>query len=173
MSFILLAILQSFLFSLVHSQSCSTQTAVKFTFYGFPDGMSSTTAFGCQGTTPLETSQSGAAGGDGSYAHPETFATAMTNTNFKQCEIVYLPYFQKYFQYMDHCVKAISDYAAGITLLDLWIGPQSNQGQLPCEQAFGHLSGQTIIRSPPSTLPVTCTYSSMAHDVMALLLDKC
>ena len=158
MSFFYLAIFQSLLFSLVSSQSCSSQTGVKLTFYGFPDGMSDTTSFGCDGTTPLPTSESGTAGGDGSYSNPETFATAMTNTNFKQCEIVYIPYFQKYFQYMDHCEAAIADYAAGLTHLDLWIGPQSDQGQLPCEQDFGVLNDQTIIRSPPSSLPVTCKY---------------
>lgn len=158
MSFFYLAIVQSLLYSLVHSQSCSSETGVKLTFYGFPDGMSDVTSFGCSGTTPLATSMSGTAGGDGSFANPETFATAMTNTNFKQCEIVYIPYFQKYFQYMDHCEAAITDYAAGLTHLDLWIGPQSNEGQLSCEQDFGVLTDQTIIRSPPSTLTVTCTY---------------
>lgn len=153
-----LAIYQSLLFSVVYSQSCSTQSGVEFTFYGFPDGMADTTSFGCQGTTPLPVDQSGIAGGDGTFANPETFATAMTTASFKQCEVIYIPYFQKYFQYMDHCQAAIADLAAGITLLDLWIGPQSEQGQLPYEQNFGVLTDQTIIRSPPSTLLVICTY---------------
>ena len=41
--------------------------------------------------------------GSGTYSDPETFATAMDNTNFKECEIVYIPYLQKYFRYNDHC----------------------------------------------------------------------
>lgn len=43
--------------------------------------------------------------GDGSYSNPETFATAQSNTDFKNCDVVYIPYFRKYFQYLDHCVQ--------------------------------------------------------------------
>ncbi len=43
--------------------------------------------------------------GTGSYSNPETFATAQSNPDFTNCEIVYIPYLQKYFQYADHCVK--------------------------------------------------------------------
>ena len=43
--------------------------------------------------------------GTGSYSDPESFATAASNSDFQNCDIVYIPYFRKYFQYHDHCVK--------------------------------------------------------------------
>ncbi len=93
--------------------------------------------------------------GDGSYANPETFATALNNPNFVPCEIIYLPLFQKYFQYMDHCEKCMDLYPSTIRI-DLWIGSDVNGGQtqIDCEDAFGLKQGQTIIRDPPSTLQV-------------------
>lgn len=60
MSFILIALLQlSLLFRNVIS-TCSTTSDVEFTFYGFPDGNSDTTSFGCSGTTQVT---DGTAGG--------------------------------------------------------------------------------------------------------------
>ena len=51
MSLLLIAVLQiSLLFRNVIS-TCSTTSDVEFTFYGFPDGSSDTTSFGCSGTT--------------------------------------------------------------------------------------------------------------------------
>lgn len=93
--------------------------------------------------------------GDGSYANPETFATALNNPNFVPCEIIYLPLLQKYFQYMDHCEECMTLYPT-TTRIDLWIGTDVNggQNQIDCEDAFGLKTGQTIIRDPPSTLKV-------------------
>ena len=93
--------------------------------------------------------------GDGSYANPETFATALNNPNFVPCEIVYLPLFQKYFQYMDHCEEC-KDLYPGTIRIDLWIGSDVNGGQkqIDCEDAFGLKTGQTIVRDPPGTLQV-------------------
>ncbi|KAL9070529.1 MAG: hypothetical protein Q9161_004826 [Pseudevernia consocians] len=152
MSLILIVLLQfTLLFRNVIS-TCSTTSDVEFTFYGFPDGPSDTTSFGCSGTTQVA---DGTAGGDGSYANPETFATALNNPNFVPCEIVYLPLFQKYFQYMDHCEECMNLYP-GTIRIDLWIGSDVNGGptQTDCEDAFGLKSGQTIVRDPPSTLQV-------------------
>ena len=60
MSLFLIALLQvSFLFRNVIS-TCSTTSDVEFTFYGFPDGPSDTTSFGCSGTTQVA---DGTAGG--------------------------------------------------------------------------------------------------------------
>ena len=93
--------------------------------------------------------------GDGSYANPETFATALNNPNFVPCEIIYIPLFQKYFQYMDHCEKCMELYPNTIHT-DLWIGTDINGGQkqIACEEAFGLKTGQTIVHNPPSTLKV-------------------
>lgn len=177
MSLILIALLQfTLLFRNVIS-TCSTTSDVEFTFYGFPDGPSDTTSFGCSGTTKVADGTAGGSSkplnlppspkaipfpltvhhsqGDGSYANPETFATALNNPNFVPCEIVYLPLFQKYFQYMDHCEECMNLYP-GTIRIDLWIGSDVNggQSQIDCEDAFGKKIGQTIVRDPPSTLQV-------------------
>ena len=60
MSLILIALLHlSLLYRNVIS-ACSTISNVEFTFYGFPDGPSDTTSFGCSGTTQVA---DGTAGG--------------------------------------------------------------------------------------------------------------
>ena len=60
MTILLIALLQfSLLFRNVIS-TCSTTSDVEFTFYGFPDGSSDTTSFGCSGTTKVA---DGTAGG--------------------------------------------------------------------------------------------------------------
>ncbi|CAF9937772.1 hypothetical protein IMSHALPRED_000540 [Imshaugia aleurites] len=152
MSLILIALLQLFLLFRNVISTCSTTSDVEFTFYGYPDGPSDTTSFGCSGTTQVT---DGTAGGDGSYANPETFATALDNPNFVPCEIIYIPLFQKYFQYMDHCLECMNLYP-GTTRIDLWIGSDVNGGQkqIDCEDAFGLKTGQTIVRDPPSTMQV-------------------
>ncbi|CAD6594393.1 MAG: hypothetical protein ASARMPRED_009331 [Alectoria sarmentosa] len=152
MSLILIALLQlSLLFRHVIS-TCSTTSDVEFTFYGFPDGNSDTTSFGCAGTTQVA---DGTAGGSGSYANPETFATALNNPTFVPCEIVYIPLLQKYFQYMDHCEECMDLYP-GTIRIDLWVGSDVNGGpiQTSCEDDFGLKTGHTIVRDPPSSLPV-------------------
>ncbi|KAL2045940.1 hypothetical protein ABVK25_011917 [Lepraria finkii] len=157
MSLFLLAVIYSLLFQFVYSQGCTAETGVKFTFYGYPDGNSDTTSFGCSGTSPTgQGNNGGTAGGSGTYEDPETFATALTNTNFKECEIIYLPYLQKYFRYNDHCQQCITDLANGLTHIDLWIGSDTNGGaaQTTCEDDFGAVEDQTIIRNPPTNLPV-------------------
>ncbi|KAL2056551.1 hypothetical protein ABVK25_002945 [Lepraria finkii] len=157
MSLFLIAVIYSLLFQFVYSQSCTAETGVKFTFYGYPDGNSDTTSFGCSGTSPTgQGNNGGTAGGSGTYEDPETFATALTNTHFKECEIIYLPYLQKYFRYNDHCLQCITDLANGLTHIDLWIGSDTNGGavQTTCEDDFGAVEDQIIIRNPPTNLPV-------------------
>lgn len=60
MSLLLIALMQlTLLFRNVIS-TCSTTSDVEFTFYGYPDGPSDTTSFGCSGTTQVT---DGTAGG--------------------------------------------------------------------------------------------------------------
>ena len=105
--------------------------------------------------------------GDGSYASPALFATAENNPNFKKCEIVYIPYFKKYFQYGDICEQCATDWGSGLTHIDLWIGPNPQKGwsdvSIPqsakvetgsCEMAWGGLTGKSILQNPPTDLEV-------------------
>ncbi|MCJ1275899.1 hypothetical protein MMC21_003704 [Puttea exsequens] len=150
----------SLLLPLARPQStCRTQTIDLFSFFGFPDGNSAQGSFPCP-QNPLD-------GGDGSYANPETFATAQSNTDFANCDIIYIPYFKKYFQYHDHCVACDEEFNGtypahptpkGYVHLDLWIGPQSLvEGQSDCELNFGTLSGKEILRDPGNGLEVVST----------------
>ncbi len=64
MSLFLIAIVHSLLFQFAYSQSCAPETGVKLTFYGYPDGQSDTTSFGCSGTSPTgQGNNGGTAGG--------------------------------------------------------------------------------------------------------------
>ena len=148
MPLVLIAFFQSLLFSFVLSQGvCKQTSSALLTFYGFPDAGSDQTSFSCG-------SRGNKAGGIGSFSNPETFATAQSNPNFKNCDIVYIPYFRKYFQYNDHCVQCDQDYNGnGITHLDLWIG-DSTHSSITCERQLGSLTGQTVVQNPPSDLPV-------------------
>lgn len=68
MSLILIALLHlSLLYRNVVS-TCSTTSDVEFTFYGFPDGPSDTTSFGCSGTTQVA---DGTAGGPSDCFSPQ------------------------------------------------------------------------------------------------------
>ncbi len=94
MLFDLISILFSCILSAVISkETCRVTPNVDLTFYGMAEG-GNITAFPCGNK----------AGGTGSYYDPETFATSKSNLNFARCEIVYIPYFRKYFQYSDLCV---------------------------------------------------------------------
>ena len=180
MSLLLIALLQlSLLFPNVIS-TCSTTSNVEITFYGYPDGPSDTTSFGCSGTQQIADGTAGgkswltlpplskalpsclfpsltvySSQGDGSYANPETFATALNNPSFTPCDIIYIPLFQKYFQYMDHCEECMELYPS-TTRIDLWIGSDVNGGsaQITCEQDFGLKTGQMIVHDPPNNLKV-------------------
>lgn len=69
MSVLLIALLQlSLLFPNVIS-TCSTTSNVEFTFYGYPDGPSDTTSFGCSGTQQVT---DGTAGGKSWQLSPLT-----------------------------------------------------------------------------------------------------
>ena len=164
LSFILLALAPTF-FSVARSQSCSSVSNIRLTYYGFADGGSDQTSLNCAGG--VASNQGGrAGGGSGSYENPFSFATLQGSSNFKECEKIYVPYLKKYFIYMDHCtgcgktIPPCSLEACSRQLdnnhIDLWVGNGVNggQAQISCELAMGSQEGQTIVKDPPSNLPV-------------------
>ena len=88
---------------LPRADSCTAVSDVHFTNYGYPDA-SGLTQYSCDGdqevsgnvATPL---------GDGTAAKPYSAALSDTATAFKKCETVYIPYFQKYFKFVDICAQ--------------------------------------------------------------------
>lgn len=84
---------------------CTPVDSIKLTAYGYPDGQSDTTSFGCNGATAFQstTQTPGVAGGAGTYDNPFTLATMEGSTLLTECELVYVPYFKKYYRFQDHC----------------------------------------------------------------------
>ena len=82
--------------------SCVAVPDVNFSNYGFPDA-SNPTNFSCNGNqpngpgipTPL---------GSGDSGSPYSAALSNTATAFQKCETVYIPYFRKYFKFVDTCL---------------------------------------------------------------------
>lgn len=74
--------------------TCSIQGFTTITFYGFPDNSppGPATAHNCGGRNFV------ASTGDGSYENPGTMATAPGE--FDVCEIIYLPYLEKYVRFV-------------------------------------------------------------------------
>ena len=78
MSLLLIALLQfSLLFPNVIS-TCSTTSNVEFTFYGYPDGPSDTTSFGCSGTQQVA---DGTAGGKSCPLFPHRFPRSLPHVS--------------------------------------------------------------------------------------------
>ncbi|RAL16785.1 uncharacterized protein BO97DRAFT_420179 [Aspergillus homomorphus CBS 101889] len=127
--------------------ACSTESDVTVTFYGFPDNdpPSADIAYDC--------GRGNSAGGTGTYSDPLTFASA--SGEFKQCEIIYLPYLRKYLRYEDECAQCTTDYKSGKLHIDIWTGANSNGGnaQINCEDNLTPDS-QTVVRSPASSYTV-------------------
>lgn len=69
--------------------ACSREGSVELTFYGYPDNdpPGADTAYNCGGRNYV-------AGGTGTYDDPLTMASA--EGEFSQCEIIYVPYLEKY-----------------------------------------------------------------------------
>ena len=78
-----------FAFTPIVFAACSCKASVELTFYGYPDNdqPSAQTAYNCGGRNYI-------AGGTGKYDDPLTMASAAGE--FSQCEIVYVPYLEKY-----------------------------------------------------------------------------
>ena len=193
------AILLSVQYALAQG-SCSKVDDVKLTFFGLGSA-GVYTKFGCSGTSVAPGSESATVEnaphpsggtylsfpfksppeanmlttmvGDGSYDNPALFATAQDNPNFKQCEIIYVPRFKKYFQYGDICEQCSTDYKqSGLVHVDLWIGPNPQKGwtdaSIPdsikrptssCEMAWGGILGQSIVQNPPTNLEVQSMFT--------------
>lgn len=98
-------------------RSCNIVDTVQHTFYGFPDNdpPGPATAYDC--------GRNFTAGGTGTFSDPLTMASA--EGQFEECEIVYVPYLQKYVRYEDFCQQCTDDWELGIHHIDLWTGSQT------------------------------------------------
>lgn len=108
------------------------------------------------------TGANGKARGTGTYEDPLTMAAA--TKYFAKCEIVYSPFLQKYLRYEDTCSGCEDSASEGIVHVDIWTGPtDSNAGSalLKCENTLTPSAKQSIVRSPPATLPVTGKLSDL------------
>jgi hypothetical protein len=78
------------------ASACSKQGSTQITFYGFPDNSppDPATAYNCGGRNNI-------AGGSGTFNDPVTFASA--TAEFNQCEVIYVPYLEKYARMEDDC----------------------------------------------------------------------
>ena len=103
-SYFVALLVSSFPLSLAQSTSgCTAVPNVWLTNYGFPDA-SGLTQFSCNGNqvvdanvpTPL---------GTGNYDSPYAAALSKTATEFSKCETIYVPYFRKYFKFVDVCAQ--------------------------------------------------------------------
>ena len=76
--------------------SCSVTNNVKMTFYGFPDNdpPGPGTAYDCGGRSNIAAEMD-------TYGDPLTFASA--RDEYAPCEVIYIPYLQKYLRMEDHC----------------------------------------------------------------------
>ncbi len=107
------------------------------------------------------------AGGAGTYADPITFATDINEMPW--CDIIYVPYMERYFIHEDECSECDTDWNKfGLYRFDMWAGGDSASLQEPerhallaCENAWTRSDSVTdpdnpsIMINPPSNLPVT------------------
>ncbi|CAM6116143.1 unnamed protein product [Calypogeia fissa] len=131
------------------ASACSVISNVEITFYGYPDNSppGAAIAYDCgRGYT---------AGGTGTYSDPLTMATAAGE--YSTCEVVYLPYLEKYLTYEDECSQCVSDWSSGVAHIDVWTGSRTVDGgqtQLDCENALTPNNNQGVLRQPSSNLAV-------------------
>jgi hypothetical protein len=133
---------------------CTLAANYQITFYGSPDNDppgSDSTAYNCGGRDYHASS------GNGSYANPVTFASAPGE--FKQCEIIYVPYIRKYARMEDTCAQCTTDFQNGKLHIDIWTGSTYNGGQtqINCEDQLTPDQAQPVLRSPGSSEPVDTT----------------
>ncbi|KAA8649449.1 hypothetical protein EYZ11_007760 [Aspergillus tanneri] len=129
------------------SKSCNTESGFEVTFYGYADNdpPGADIAYDC--------GRGYKAGGTGTYNDPLTFATAPGE--FAKCDIIYLPYLQKYLRFEDECEQCTSDYKDGKLHIDIWTGPTNSNGGsklLKCEDSLTPSASQIVVTNPPNSL---------------------
>lgn len=129
-------------------KACKVLTGVTHTFYGYPDNdpPGANILYNCgRGNT---------AGGIGTYGDPLTFASG--RGEFEECEIIYVPYLQKYLRHEDYCATCDKNWDKGTWHIDVWTGSTSANGQdhqISCENSLTP-APMSIVRSPGKGLPV-------------------
>jgi len=109
------------------------------------------------------------AGGTGTYADPVTFATDVQELPW--CEIIYVPYMDRYFIHEDECSECDHDWKKFQKYrFDMWAGGDAasvhqpeKKALLRCESTWTRgnsirdKNNPTITLDPPPDLPVTTT----------------
>jgi hypothetical protein len=109
------------------------------------------------------------AGGTGTYADPITFATDVDELPW--CEIIYVPYVERYFIHEDECSQCDHDWKKfKLYRFDMWAGGNAasvhqpeKKALLRCESTWTRgdsikdPANPTITLDPPSDLPVVTT----------------
>jgi len=140
----------------------TTETVQAFmTLYGYADNSPPGTgiAHPCGART--------GAGGTGTYADPVTFATSVKELPW--CEIIYVPYMERYFIHEDECSECDRGWnRAHLYRFDMWAGGDAasvhqpeKKALLACESTWTRANSLrdknnlTITLDPPPDLPVT------------------
>jgi len=111
----------------------------------------------------------GSAGGVGTYSDPISFATDVNELGW--CQIIYVPYMQRYFIHEDECSECDYDWNHfQLYRFDMWAGGDSGSRTRPekkalrsCESTWtransiGDPDNPTVIVDPPSNLQLTTT----------------
>jgi hypothetical protein len=109
------------------------------------------------------------AGGTGTYADPITFATDIQELPW--CELIYVPYMERYFIHEDECSQCDHDWKKFQKYrFDMWAGGDKaslhqpeKKALLQCESTWTRgnsikdKNNPTITLDPPPDLPVTTT----------------
>lgn len=140
----------------------TTDVTAFMTLYGYADNSPPGTDI----AHPCTHSQ---AGGTGTYADPITFATDIAELGW--CQIIYVPYMQRYFIHEDECSQCDTTWnSLHLYRFDMWAGGDTSSLTQPgrsallgCESTWTRgnsptdPNNPTIEVDPPSNLPVVTT----------------